>query len=470
MFKPSKFLERMTIEQKNCPRCGSGSVRLKGYVSSSMGYVRQLQCKSCGYRFRSEYCRRWRASTLPRDLLELYQGRSLNNLLKDLIRRGIRVSRVTLYNEIKRRASKVPSWRNFLYDERLRSRWTGIMGIDTTNVRILREDYVYLHVVDVPSRIPLAYELLPRETANLIKSVLLEIKEAGYQPRLIIADLAPELLSASKEVFPHTQIQACLYHLIRWLNEQLPTKGHSPVEKHRRTKIKILVAALATDQKERSDIIESLLQIDLDPMEAWVVLEFNERLKAGYYKTLTELAEIGCPIKFCYNNVCERAMGFIKELCARMRNFKSLENAQHYINYFWYSNISQILQRPPSSVGAHWDHKDLAKQILELMPRGLKDLVDMMEISQMIKLPVNGIREMAHALSLLTTTRYAFSKYYLKRFCEKLLKKQPSTLKQASAVTGLDTQTLAELLPELGFKLRFKTLDASNIEIIYPSA
>jgi len=449
------------IERKSCPKCGSSNIGFKGYAPTSTGPVRLLRCKSCGYRFREKYCRRWRAYTLPDDLLESYQGRSLNDLCNELSKRGITVSHATLYYEIQRRLREVPSWRNFLYDEKLRERWTGIMGVDTTTVKISGKDYSYLHVVDSPSRVPLAYQLLQREKADLIESVLQEIKRAGYQPRIVVTDLAPELLSAVKKVFPNAPIQGCLYHLIRWLNKQLPT-GRAEV------KIKIFSAALATDQKERVNIIENLLQIGLTSTEMEVLSKFTERLTAGYYHTLTELAEINCPVKFLYNNICERAIGSVKEICARMRNFKNPDNAQHYVNHIWYRHIQQILQNPPSI--RYWDCNDLIKQMLELVPKGLRDLIDMTELSKILKLPASDVGEIARTLGLLTTTRYAFSKGYLRRLRKRLSKEQPTTLKEASVVTGLDIQTLSELLPKLNLKLKFKTLDVSDIEIIYAHA
>ncbi|MEM1552811.1 MAG: transposase [Candidatus Bathyarchaeia archaeon] len=458
-------------DMRRCPYCGSTDIRPKGYVyPKSLGQVRLLRCKVCGHRPREKYCGKWKRSKLPENLLQLYLELSIDKLIEKQI---VRASRLTIYAEIQHRLSKLPKWKDFLYDERLRRMWSGIMGIDTTKVKVGGKEYIYLHVVDIPSGIPLAYEILERETADHIEEILLEIRNGCYWPRLIITDLAAALLEAIERVFPGVPVQACLFHLLDWLNESLPTrrKGLSP-EKRRwwsEIKVKILSAALVSTVEERLGIMNDLLN-SLSAMgedERRVVEEFRKRLEKGYYHTLGELAALGCEIRYAYNNVCERSIEFVKELQHRMRGFKKVENAQGYINALWYYRIKEKLEGENSS-NSYWDSQRMARQILDLIPKGIKDIVDLKTISKVTKIPLDDIKRMADQAGLTTATEYAFSKRYVCRIVDKLFKAKPTTIMEAAAITGIDHPTLCELLPKIGLEVKFRTLDISKAEIIYP--
>lgn len=454
-----------------CPYCGCNDVRPKGYVyPKSLGQVRLFRCKVCKIRFREKYCGRWKGSKLPENLVQLCLELSINKLIDKQI---VRASRLTVYVEMQRRLSNLPSWRAFLYDERLRPLWGGIMGIDTTKVKVGGEEYVYLHVVDIPSGTPLAYEILERETADHVERVLLEIYNAGYKPRLIVTDLAATLLEAIERVFHGVPVQACLFHLLDWLNERLPVRrrGLSP-EKRRwwsKIKVKILSVALASTVEEQwgimNDLLNSLSTMGED--ERSVVEEFRKRLEKGYYRTLGDLAALGCEVRYAYNNLCERSIEFVKELQHRMRSFKKVENAQKYINALWYYRIKGKLEGKNGS-NSYWDSQRMARQILDLVPKGIKDFVDLKTISKVTKIPLDDIKRMADQVGLTTATEYAFSKRYVRRIVDKLFKAKPATIMEAAAITGLDHPTLYELLPKMGLGVKFRTLDISKAEIIYP--
>ncbi len=460
--------------QKFCPNCGSADIKPKGYViTKSLGLVRQLECRACKHRFRDRYCGMWKATMLPGNLLTLCHKKSISEIIKDLSG-SVKVSRSTVYLEIQRRLQDIPDWRKLLYDEEVRRMWGGIMGIDTTKINVGNEEHTYLHVADNPSGLPLAYQVLERETATLITAVLQEVRHAGYWPRLIVTDLAAELLDAVRGVFPKVPIQACPFHLLRWLNEQLPTKRKKlpPWQRAIRVQIKkkIIMAALALTVEDRREIMESLckLQSNLVGAERQVIEQFASRLEAGYYHTLKELAALSCEPRYAYNNVCERSMEFVKDLERRMRGFKKTENVQGYINLLWYYRIKERIEKPSSI--EYWNSKHMAKQILELASKGIVDIVNLEDTSRITKIPLDIIRNMSSQLGLVTVSKFAFSARYMRRLYRTLLRKKPATIKEAAVVVELDTQTIVELLPRIGLKIRFRALDPANIYIVYPES
>jgi len=165
-----------------------------------------------------------------------------------------KVSLATLHREIQRRLLQEAPTSDLLRDGGLRSSWGYIMGIDTTQVKIGGKPLTLLYAADIPSRYPLAWEILSCKSSEEIEKMLLKMRESGYYPKLVITDLAHELIKAVKAVFPESQIQGCLFHLIDWLNERLPVKnrGVDPETKDRwiMVKRKILSVAVAPTRKQ----------------------------------------------------------------------------------------------------------------------------------------------------------------------------------------------------------------------------
>ena len=81
------------------------------------------------------------------------------------------------------------------------------MGLDLTELRIGGKIHQYLHVVDIPSKIPLAYQILMDKKAETIAKVLRELKSAGYVPKLVISDLEANLIKAIRSVYGNVPIQ-----------------------------------------------------------------------------------------------------------------------------------------------------------------------------------------------------------------------------------------------------------------------
>jgi len=464
------------IVEKICPDCGSDQVKPKGYVSSkTFGTVRGLICAKCGRRFRAKYCKKWKASNIPKNILELYPSVSLNKLI---ISNTVSASRSTLYWEIRRRLDALPDWRKLLHDERARRMWGGILGVDTTKIKVGGREYIYLHAADIPSGNPLACEVLEDEKADSIARILCEIRTAGYWPKLVVTDLAAETVKALEMVFPGVPVQACIFHLIKWLNENLPTvrKGLSPDDRVKRYRIKekILLAALAFDDEERQALMNELRALSgADDEEKRVVEQFERRLKTGRYLTLEELTALKCELRYVYNNVCERFMESVKDLQRRMRGFKTVETAQKYINLLCWSKLKEKL-KDPVSIEPYWDSKSMAEQILSLIPRGLRDIVNLKRIAELTRLPLNNLQVMAERLGLIAVGGYAFSKGYLRRLLQKLLDRKPTTVMEATTVTGIDAVTLSELLPKIGLVLaNNKITKISDLweeaRIVYPS-
>lgn len=138
------------------------------------------------------------------------------------------------------------------------------MVIDTTGLKIRGINYVYLHIADVKSGIPIVYAICEKEDVATIEPILRRLRSLGYSPRIVICDLAPELLVSIKDVFPDANIQGCLFHLSMWLNKELPTKktvkkmGKEKITLWREVKSLITYAATSKDKDTRSQYLEQL--------------------------------------------------------------------------------------------------------------------------------------------------------------------------------------------------------------------
>jgi len=161
---------------------------------------------------------------LPDDLATSYMFRvqSLKSLLET--NRDLKLSETTLYRRIRAQARDCPGWEELLKAKKGKENWGSVMGIDTTGLKIRGAHYVYLHIADVTSRDPLAYAMCRREDVATIEPILRKLKNLGYIPKIVVSDLAPELLVSVKKVFPNAVIQGCVFHVTLWLDKELPTK------------------------------------------------------------------------------------------------------------------------------------------------------------------------------------------------------------------------------------------------------
>jgi len=92
----------LSIEQMNCPKCGSSSCTKDGIIKEKQRY----KCKSCGYRHTVSY--RGISPSIKRQALELY----LEGLGFRSIGRFLNCSHVAVYNWIKAYGESIESIRS----------------------------------------------------------------------------------------------------------------------------------------------------------------------------------------------------------------------------------------------------------------------------------------------------------------------------------------------------------------------
>lgn len=327
------------VEIRNkCPKCGSDEYFIKTpniYVKSLGRHVKLLRCKKCFYRFREVIIikRQVDSSSCP-NLFDNYLNVTSLKTLKNVM--GSQHSKATLHRWLVKNLDNYPTWK-----ERLpifSKKYSHIMGIDATGIRIRKKMYYYLHIVDFPNN-HLAYEILERKNIEDIKAVLYEIKSAGYAPTVVVTDRAKELVNAIREVFPNAIIQGCLFHLKLWLNKKLPIKFdaiYSPQDElWKKIKVTIIQIASAANDELRQRYVKGLKSM-LVPVDARVMRVVNSFFRdLTYYHTMQELSLFGCKSEWRYNNVCERAMRSVKNLSCKMSGFKNLVLAKKYINAMW---------------------------------------------------------------------------------------------------------------------------------------
>ena len=103
--------------------------------------------------------------------------------------------------------------------------------------------------------ISLAYVVCKNKDAATVKSVLRQLKKLGYIPKIVLSDLAKELLTSVEEVFPDALIQGCIWHLWNRLDKLLPVKQNKKKFKAKKKEVekaKIIIALIcAAENKEK---------------------------------------------------------------------------------------------------------------------------------------------------------------------------------------------------------------------------
>ena len=461
----------LTVKRKRCPRCDSYNIRPKGYDyrRSTDEDVRILKCMDCGLRFRENILiRKWRREILPEDIIIKYlEGfENLRSLKENL---SLHQSVSTIYRRIIESAPAYPSWRELLKMEEVRKAWGYVMGLDTTEIKIKGSRYIFLFVADIPSKLPLAYQILPSREAKLIANVLRKIKASGYRPKLIVTDLAEELLKAISEVFPDVPVQRCLFHLKYWLNKELPTKTRSKrMGKTRREKIRmwkevkkrILSIALAANKAERRRQINEMLKMNLDDKARDVMRRFIEKLH--YCLTLDQVEELGCELKDLYNNVCENAMKEVKHLERRMRGFKNVRNAAAYIKVLWYIRTKKILENKPVNKAEHITSYNVPLILFEG-----EDIINLRELSETSGISIENLISEAERLRMIVIGEYALTRRCINEIRATIHREKPKTIQEASKILNLDVNLLTQLLPKLQTKIIFHQIDPKHAEIKY---
>jgi len=362
----------------------------------------------------------------------------------------------TYYRSVVEQAKCYPGWRDLLYEQEFRQGWGFILGVDTTCLKIGGRAYCYFHAVDIPGKDHLAYEIMEKEDAISIGDVLRTLRNAGYYPNLVVTDLAPEILSAVREVFPDAKIQGCLFHLQQWLNKQLPTIkkriDKQTLQLWNAVKIKIMEVAKAETMNVRQRHLAELKNIKLDEASSNVAKTFLENLQ--YYHTFRDLIWLGCKREYRYNNFCERSIGEIKDLKREKRGFKSLENARKYTETFWFLKRKKRAEDHPIKI--------TEKKINTKLPL-FKKVTNLKELSEDTSIKFEVLKMQAEKVGFKVIENLAFSSEWLKEAREKLEKANPKTLEDGIKLIGDVPWGTFKLL---GFDIKVCSLDPSKILLL----
>lgn len=440
------------VEQKTCPKCGNSIVKPKGYASSkTVGTVRVLKCVNCGRRFKEKYARELRNVNIPSDLLEKYlEAGSLRRLTSEL---KIDRSEKTVHRWLIKKLKGSETWEDFTPKLIKQGGLSHIAGLDLTNLRIQGKTYYYLHVADFPSN-HLVYEILCSKDAESIKPILRKLRMAGYVPAIVVTDRAEELISSTREVYPTTIIQGCLFHLRMWLEKRLPTyKLRDQAKANQWNSIKRLImrAALSNEIEEKEKYvleIRSKLSSSIELRARKVIEDFLR--DAYYYHPLRQLMLYGCRPSWRYNNTCERAMASVKNLGRRMYGFKKLELAKKYINTMWTINMKRKLE---TTYGKESQGSGPLKLTLPLTLFTYDTYVDLEEVAKAHNIKIEKLKLEVEKMGYYVVGDVAFAKDYIEMTCQKLSKERPRTLKDIMNITNLDYNSARKLAEAMGLKL-----------------
>jgi hypothetical protein len=395
---------------------------------------------------------------LPHDTAEIYllHVQSLNSVLKT---KNLGLSRTTLYRRIRKQARDCPDWEELLKAKKGQDNWGSVMGIDTTGLKTRGVAYVYLHIADVTSRDPLAYAVCTREDAATIEPILRKLKNLGYNPKIVVSDLAPEILISVKNVFPNAILQGCVFHASLWLDKELPTKktikkvGKEKAVLWRKVKDIINYACISKNESTRQQYLEQLKSLPLDEKARSVVERFLDNLK--YYHTKDEFK--GYSTNIFYNNACERHVGMIKDLKGKFRGFKSnIDATNDIIKLFWFLNRKSPTPFPEKE-------GDVLAYYMPLT--SFCDYVNIPEFSKASGISKEFLIRTANRMGRTVVGDYAFAENELKDIEKSILKMRKTSLDVVMQKIGFDQTTTMKLLDKFGISLVFKSLHPSDIII-----
>ena len=443
-----------------CPYCGSSTYIIrKGFRHNQSGSLQLYLCKPCNKRF-PENTRK--AKEVPDDLVAtyLFDVMSLKSLLKT--NENLKLSRTTLYRRIREKAKQCPGWEELVKAGKRQENWGSVMGIDTTCLKIRGAPCVYLHVADVMSHDPLAYNVCARKDVATIEPILRKLKNLEYNPRIVVSDLAPEILASVRNVLPNAILQGCIFHVSSWLNKELPTKkmiknvGREKVVLWRKIKAIINYACISKNESIRQRYLGQLKSLSLDEKARSVVERFLDHLE--YYHTRDELQGYGSNI--LYDNLCECHIGMITRLESKFMGFKgNIEATNNIIRLFWYlyRKSRTVILTKEEDVSLHY------------MPLTLFcDCVNIPEVSEASGISKEILTRTALRTGLTIAGDYAFTENKLKDIEKIVLKMGKTSLGTVMQTIGFNQTTTMELLEKLGFSQVFKSLHPSDIIVSSP--
>ncbi len=377
------------------------------------------------------------------------------------------ISKTTLSRKINDYIVKnIPGWYQLTKLKKDEGIWKGVMGIDSTGIKAGGKNYVFILVFDIPSGDPLAYVLCRNKDAATVKSILRQLKELEYEPKIVVLDLAPELLKSAAEVYPLALIQGCIWHADDLAEKQLPTKKMTKKVDQDRIilydEIKELMhyGCVAANQEVRLQVVQKLKRLASEDEKAERAVDlFIKRLK--YFNTLdqevlaTALKEFGGSI--LYNNCCENGMGLIKRLKRKMNGFKNLASAINLINarMFYFRQDSKSPSEKDSFVIPAEEPISIFTLPLNFF---YEDPLDLVKLSKATGLSKEELGEKAEEMAFEVIGDYAYSKNKLIDLQITILKEINKAVQQIIVQTRCNYEAIIKPMDISGFKIKNKSL------------
>ncbi len=344
-----------------CPRCKSNEVLCYGKRYNKSVKKQKYNCLACGIYFSHDN---------KKEKLDAHEilGSWVGGHSLRMIAERYRVSKSTVYNNVRRELSAVYDWRDSGKNRKMKL--SGVLSVDAAFFN--RGKWVLWIATDPILGFVLAYDLREmtehEDYYNSVLSFLYDIKETlDYYPRLLLFDDDMWIEKAVRNVLNRSNYTLCTFHLQKNLDKRLPTKqlqkriarrkmlgkkdpGQTLLEpmgevlsddelrviKRSEVKNLIVAAARARTKRERQKL--------LDELKSWaktggitrqIISEFIGKVEQ--YKMLEELQQLGFSPeqakRLLYNNMCEANIGKIKKIWNDHRGFKSPKVFRGVVRY-----------------------------------------------------------------------------------------------------------------------------------------
>jgi hypothetical protein len=424
----------------------------------------------------------------------------------DAMSEALDVPKSTLHRHISAEMTRIPDWPEITKARNERGELGPVFGADLTYVSIGRKETPYFHGTEFVSNFHIAYELCRNKNAATITAILLKLRSCGYYPKVIVTDLAPELLTSYTQVYPESVIQGCIFHLSKWLNEELrtrakkfdeesivdlnaevralirPTKKAKNVEikeqkKNNKTelynKVKAIIREIANSENKvtQQSKVDELNALKLDDTTAQIVRsKFLKNLK--YYHALDEKIFCAYGRAIQTNNRLEGVMSQIKALETKFRGFKTYESTKNVLKSYWYlrniaSNpfpLTNELTKMPGRVVLRYN-----------MPVSFysNDWTDLKKMSKKNRLPLEILKKEAQRFGMKIADRYAYAGDFAQECGLELSIMMNNLLNQFRQRRGWITSPTDDLKNKLYYGITVTLLQNSGIKInktkFYPS-
>jgi transposase-like protein len=103
----------------------------------------------------------------------------------------------------------------WLWVQQQRASFSGQVAVDEKEIKIAGKTWYLFVAVDCVTRFPLHIAFYPSNNGDYCLTFLLELKQKGYRPYVIVTDGWDAYIEAIKTAFPNARHLLCRFHLIR---------------------------------------------------------------------------------------------------------------------------------------------------------------------------------------------------------------------------------------------------------------